>query len=427
MMDSLCAAWDYRETDKTLHYLPLHHLHGVLNNLLCVLWSGGCVEFLSSASPESIFERLALENARVAASVSTGNAGDSASASLATVAQRQITMMFGVPTVYAKLLQHVREPKSARNNSSTGGEQVTTQHEMARMRSDILQSLPILRQMRIHSCGSSALPQPIMSQWQTLCGQILLERYGMTEIGMALSNPYQPVSKRLPGHVGMPLPYVRVRIVGGGSVSGDGVNQEEHVIWQTDGERSTDTTVVSGATANATASTGAETCTDLDDTAAGELRIKGPAVYAEYLNKPQHTVDSFDQEGWFCTGDIAVFNRKEQAYRILGRASTDVIKSAGYKISALEIEREMLSYPAIQDCAVIGVPCDILGQSLVAIVCLARPAASQAQEENALNQFLEPRLARYKRTFSKIIFADELPRNAMGKVNKKTILQDLKK
>ncbi len=273
----------------------------------------------------------------------------------------------------------------------------------------------------------SALPQPVMTQWYDLCGQVLLERYGMTEIGMALSNSYLPVNRRLPGHVGKPLPFVEVRIVSGDADKGESEVEIHRMsgddLWHKVPEPSSHAV---SETASAFGTKDAHAADEESDSAAGELRVRGPAVFKEYLNKAQFTKESFDNDGWFKTGDVVVFNKKEQAYRILGRASSDVIKSAGYKLSSLEIEREILSYPPVKDCAVVGVPDEALGQALVAVICLNRASGRSDDEETAsLAEFLSARLARYKRNFKKVVFVNALPRNAMGKVNKKNLLNDL--
>ena len=171
MVDDLVQAWEYAASDKLLHFLPLHHLHGVLNKLLCVLQVGGCVEFVASANAGDIWKRLAADKN--------------------TPQQKAITLFMGVPTIYAKML------------------------EFARIHADdacVLAGVDVLRNMRLHTCGSAALPDPVLSSWQALCGHVLLERYGMTEVGMALTNSYRGV--RSGGEVGRPLPSMKCRLVG---------------------------------------------------------------------------------------------------------------------------------------------------------------------------------------------------------------------
>ncbi len=168
MMDSLNQAWQYRPSDKILHFLPLYHMHGLLNKLLCVLNVGGSVEFSPSASPNIIWQRLAAD---------AENSSD------------PLTMFMAVPTVYAKML----ECASTLDPSTK------------------IKAIQAMKKMRLMACGSAALPDVVMDNWKKLTGQTLLERYGMTEIGMALSNPYTGEKRK--GHVGFPLPYVKCRIV----------------------------------------------------------------------------------------------------------------------------------------------------------------------------------------------------------------------
>ena len=130
--------------------------------------------------------------------------------------------------------------------------------------------------------GSAALPRTTLERWREITGHTLLERYGMTELGMALSNPLH--GERRPGFVGAPLPGVDVRLVD------------------------------------------------------GELEVRGPGVFLEYWRRPEETRDAFD-DGWFRTGDVAVL--EDGAYRLLGRSNVDIIKTGGYKVSALEIEEAL--------------------------------------------------------------------------------------
>src|SRR5207244_4354494 len=135
--------------------------------------------------------------------------------------------------------------------------------------------------------GSAALPVPVLEKWQAISGQVLLERYGMTEIGMGLSNPLH--GWRVPGHVGTPLSGVEVPWVD-------------------------------------------ETAKEVAPGTPGEIEVRGPGVFREYWRKPEATQQAF-RDGWFRTGDVAVL--EEGRYRILGRSSIDIIKTGGYKVSAL--------------------------------------------------------------------------------------------
>ena len=222
--------------------------------------------------------------------------------------------------------------------------------------------------MRLNVSGSAACPVPLFDEWEALTSQRFLERYGMTELGMALSNPYE--GERRPGHVGQPLPGVVIKRVS---------------------ERGEDIT---------------------DPATPGELAVKSRTAFREYWGNPESTEKAF-ADGWFLTGDIAVID--QDAYRILGRASIDIIKSGGYKLSALEIEAILLEHPDVSEVAVIGVPDDEWGEMVAAAVVLVNPVA-----EDSLIQWSRERMSGYK-VPRKWIFTDALPRNALGKVTKPSL------
>jgi malonyl-CoA/methylmalonyl-CoA synthetase len=223
--------------------------------------------------------------------------------------------------------------------------------------------------MRLMVSGSAALPVPTLERWKEITGHVLLERYGMTEIGMALSNPLE--GTRSPGHVGSPLPGMEVRLVD-------------------------------------------DTGHDAPDGESGQIVVRGPGVFEEYWRRPDETRAAF-HDGWFQTGDTAVVH--EGVYKILGRTSVDIIKTGGYKVSALEIEDAVRTHPAIADCAVVGVADDEWGER----VCLAAELHSGSTIElSELRSWAAERLAPYKIPRS-LICVDSLPRNAMGKVTKPDI------
>ncbi|MEK9877951.1 MAG: AMP-binding protein, partial [Betaproteobacteria bacterium] len=181
------------------------------------------------------------------------------------------------------------------------------------------------------------------------------------------SNPYR--GERRAGSVGLPLPGVSVQLV---DESGDVVAEEG---------------------------------------ASGEIRVKSDTVFLEYWNHPEATEASFS-DGWFCTGDVAVI--EGGYYRILGRSSIDIIKSGGYKLSALEIEGKLLAHPDIAEVAVIGVEDRTWGEAVAAVIVLR---GRDALELTELKNWCEGRLSSYK--IPKLIkVVEALPRNAMGKVVK---------
>jgi malonyl-CoA/methylmalonyl-CoA synthetase len=194
---------------------------------------------------------------------------------------------------------------------------------------------------------------------------------------MGLSNPYD--GERHPGCVGSPLPGVEIRLVGE-----DGAQLAE---------------------------------TPLGDGRPGEIQVRGPCVFGEYWQRPEATRDAFTADGWFKTGDVA--ERREGVYRILGRDSVDIIKTAGYKVSALEIEEVLRTHDGVEQCAVVGLDDPEYGQRVAAAIV---PRADSQLETDALRQWLKQRLAPYKCPRDYLLVAD-LPKNAMGKVTKAAVAE----
>lgn len=327
---SLIEAWKWTSDDRILHVLPLHHIHGIINVLTCALWAGAQCYMLSKFDAEMVWNRI--------------TEGD-------------LTLFMAVPTIYVKL---IAAWESAAEKSDI------------QMLSDRQKSLSAgCTKMRLMVSGSAALPVKVLEKWQKISGHFLLERYGMTEIGMALSNPLQ--GKRKAGFVGKPLPQVEVRLV---DESGE---------------------VVPPGTP-------------------GEIQVKGPGIFLEYWQNPAATAKAF-RDGWFCTGDWAIV--EDENYRILGRISVDIIKTGGYKVSALEIEEVLRSHPEIQECAVVGVE-DLEWGERVCAALVWRSA--QGLTLDAFRSWAKERLAVYK-VPTRILTVEELPRNAMGKVTKPQVVQ----
>jgi malonyl-CoA/methylmalonyl-CoA synthetase len=227
------------------------------------------------------------------------------------------------------------------------------------------------REMRLMVSGSAALPVQTLERWREISGHTLLERYGMTEMGMALSNPLQ--GERRPGSVGMPLPGVEVRLT------------DEHGAASPPGSP-------------------------------GEIEVRGANVFLEYWRRPDATRDAF-RDGWFRTGDTAVLD--DGRYRILGRSSVDILKTGGFKVSALEIEEELRTHPAVGECAVVGVP-DVEWGDKVSVAVELRPGFSLSLEE--MQVWARTRLAPYKVPRA-LRCVEALPRNAMGKVVKPDVVK----
>ncbi len=313
---TLVKAWEWNSRDHTLSVLPLHHVHGIINIIGCSLWVGARCEFIPNFTAEEVFKIFKC---------------------------RQVTVFMAVPTIYFKLMAF--------------WESMSVQEQ--------IQIKKTLSTFRLMVCGSAALPVNVMERWYTISGHRLLERYGMTEIGMGLSNPYR--GERKAGFVGLPLPGVQVRL-----------------------------------------------CDDNDKPVAGEpgeIQVKGNNVFIEYWLRPNETSASFTPDGWFRTGDVAETD-VDGYYKILGRKSQDIIKSGGYKISALEIEEALRQYPRVKDASVVGLPDQEWGEQVAAAL-----VTDGTVDEGALAEWIRDRLSKYK-VPRKFLVLSDFPRNAMGKVVK---------
>jgi malonyl-CoA/methylmalonyl-CoA synthetase len=306
----LVRAWGWTENDHTLLVLPLHHVHGLINVLSCALWAGAKCEVLPKFDARKTWSAFS---------------------------RGEITVFMAVPTVYSKLIaEWEAAPDKAALSAGCG-------------------------KMRLMVSGSAALPVSTLAKWKEISGHVIMERYGMTETGMTLSNPLE--GTRVPGSVGSPLPGVQVRLA------------------DDDGK-------------------------PVPDGEPGEIQVKSAGVFKEYWNRPDATSQAF-VNGWFRTGDIAV--RENDIYRILGRKSVDIIKTGGYKVSALEIEEVLRTHPAVSDCAVVGVQDEVWGQK----VCAAMVAKAKI-DPLSLRSWAKVRLAPYK-VPADFKIVDDLPRNALGK------------
>ncbi|MGW4366016.1 acyl-CoA synthetase [Nocardia takedensis] len=227
---------------------------------------------------------------------------------------------------------------------------------------------------RLLVSGSAPLPVPVFEKLRALTGHAPVERYGMSETLITLST--RADGERRPGWVGTPLTGVRTRL------------RDE-----------------SGAEA------------PHDGESVGSLEVSGPMLFDGYLGLPEVTAASWTEDGWFRTGDVAVIDA-EGFHRIVGRESVDLIKSGGYRIGAGEVETVLLEHPAVAEAAVVGLPDDDLGQRVVAFV--VPRAAPEDGLDATLIAHVGERLSAHKRPREVRLVAD-LPRNAMGKVQKKQL------
>lgn len=204
----------------------------------------------------------------------------------------------------------------------------------------------------------------------------------------------------MPGYVGQPLPNVSVRITR---------PENNEVLLEAHGKANEELKVKSNLPG--------------ENEITGNLLVKGANVFKEYWNKPEATKKEFTEDGWFSTGDMAAFDTLNNSFKILGRNSCDIIKSRGYKISALEMETKLLENPIIEDCAVIAIPDELFGQKIVALV-----KSREAQEEpeaivKAIKEWSEKKFATYSLP-SIIKIVNKIPRNQLGKVNKAELVKD---
>jgi len=309
----LLAAWAWQPDDRLLLCLPLFHTHGLVVGAHCALAAGATILLRPGYTATTVAELL-------------GGAA---------------TLFFAVPTIYVRLVEELR----------------------ARPQRDFAH-------MRLFCSGSAPLAPETFSAFQALTGHTILERYGMTETGMNLSNHY--AGARIAGSVGTPLPGVSMRIV----------NPK-----------------------NADVAPGAE----------GELLVRGGNVCRGYWNAPEKTAASFSYDSlgqqWFHTGDLARQDPQTGYVTLLGRRH-ELIISGGFNIYPREIEELLATYPGVAEAAVIGLPHAEWGEVPAAyLVCTA------AVDQAALIAYCKTQLASFK-VPRQITLVQELPRNAMGKLQK---------
>lgn len=319
---AMVEAWAWTPQDRIVCVLPLHHVHGLVNVTFTPLSVGATLETPGGFDAVATWERLA---------------------------SGEVTVFMAVPTIYTRLVRAWHEADQATRTRWSQG----------------------AASLRLMVSGSAALPVSTLEQWRDISGQVLLERYGMTELGMALGNTLE---RRVPGHVGWPFPGVEVRIV----------DESGH---------------------------------DVADGEPGELLVRGAQVFDRYLGRPDATAESF-VDGWFRTGDVAC--RTDEGHRLLGRASVDIIKSGGEKVSALEIEEVFRTHAHIADCAVVGLPDEEWGERVAMAWVAADGDRSPEPTASEFRAWGKERLAPAKVPF-RYMRVEQLPRNPMGKVTKSSV------
>ncbi len=319
---TLTSAWRWTESDRLLLVLPLFHAHGLMVGLHGTLYTGG-----------SAVLRRKFDAARVLDTLRDDPA---------------ITMFFGVPTMYARLL--------AEAERSVG------------------RDCPP-RNLRLFVSGSAPLSAQLFADFERVFGQRILERYGMTETIMNLTNPYD--GERRAGTVGGPFPGQEARVV-------DVATREV-----------------------------------LPPGEIGEIEVRGPHVFGGYWNRPDATAEAFSPDGWFKTGDLG-WRSEDGYFTITGRAR-ELIISGGYNVYPREVEDVLAQHPAVAEVAVLGLPDSDLGERVVAVVVPSEGRDPTAEE---IIGFCRERLAAYKKP-RQVVFSASLPRNALGKVQKHLLVARL--
>jgi len=310
---SVTAAWEWTANDHLLHMLPLFHTHGLMVGIHGTLLLGASCELHRHFNARIALDRLM-----------TG----------------EFSLFFGVPTMYTRLI----------------GEAVSSGKRPS--------------PLRLFVSGSAPLSPATFAEFERLFGQRILERYGMTETIMNLSNPVD--GERRPGTVGGPFPGQEARIVD------------------------------------------LKTRRALGPDEIGEIEVRGPHVFAGYLNQPAATAECFDSEGWFRTGDLGQVS-PDGYFSITGRAR-ELIISGGYNIYPREVEEAILACPGVAEAAVFGQPDPEFGERVCAAVVRSDPALTA----EAIVEHCRAQLAGYKKP-KRVFFVEALPRNAMGKVQKQTL------
>ena len=340
---AVTRAWRWTEDDRLLLMLPLFHIHGLGVGLHGALVTGSTVDL-----------RAAFDAAEA----------------LETLARGETTMFFGVPTMYMRLVQEASGLSlAARESASVEAEPHRTTPLAARLQ-------PLAARVRLFVSGSAPLSPQTFAAFEQLFGQRILERYGMTETVMNLTNPYD--GERRPGTVGMPFPGQEARVVD------------------------------------------VRTRAALPDGEAGEIQVRGPHVFAGYWRNPAATAEALDAEGWFSTGDLG-WRSADGYYTISGRAR-ELIISGGYNIYPREVEEALEAHPLVAEAAVLGLPDAEFGEQVAAAVVLTTDSRQPTEAE--LAAWCRERLASYKKP-RRIVFVDALPRNALGKVQKHLLRERL--
>src|ERR671933_204230 len=315
--EAVYTAWRWTADDHLLLTLPLFHTHGLMVGAHGTFFTGASAELRRKFDAAEVYDAL-LEGS--------------------------FTMFFGVPTMYTRLLRE----------AATRDEQPQA--------------------LRLYVSGSAALSPQAFKEFERVFRERILERYGMTETGMNLTNPYD--GERRPGTVGRPFPGQEARVVD------------------------------------------VDTREPLPAGEIGEIEVRGPHIFVGYRNRLDATEESFDEDGWFSTGDLGSVS--EDGYFTISGRSKELIISGGYNVYPREVEEGLDGCSGIAEVAVVGVPDEEFGEQVTAAVVRDDPELT----EEEVKDFFEDKLASYKKP-RRVVFVEELPRNAMGKVLKHEVREGL--
>jgi len=331
---AVTTAWRWTADDYLLLMLPLFHVHGLCVGVHGTWLSGGTVELHRKFDAGVAYERIA--------------SGDQTGAE-----SERPTMFFGVPTMYTRLISE------AEKRLASGDRRPAS--------------------LRLYVSGSAPLSVQTFEEFERLFGQRLLERYGMSETIMNLTNPY--AGERRPGTVGMPFPEQAARIVD------------------------------------------VRTRAPITTEEPGEIQVRGPHVFKGYWQRDEATAEAFDADGWFNTGDLG--SRSADGYFTISGRARELIITGGYNVYPREVEEVLETHPAVAEAAVLGLPDPEFGEQVTAAVVLRDSGSLEGDALLAeLTAHCRDQLASYKKP-RRVFVVESLPRNALGKVQKHVLREQL--
>ncbi|KAF3911666.1 hypothetical protein AA313_de0202736 [Arthrobotrys entomopaga] len=385
---TLRNAWKYDPQDHILHVLPTHHIHGLVNALLTPLSSGSSVEFTKEPfDARKVLKRI----------------------SSPTTQQQQldrVTMFHGVPTMYSSFL-------SAYDTMSPS--------EQAETRAG-------LKRLRVAVCGSAALPVPVAERWKQITGEVPLERYGMTETGMTFSNSLNP-EDRIIGSVGYPMAGIKALLLDHKQriIDVNGVAGNLAIQWEPKAKGRSSPLFTEYWNKRSAMNKQLVIPEEVKEDMVERYEDNKVVMKLQDDTKERGATRRKLDTVWFKTGDMAKRGPNGEMI-LLGRSSVDIINVGGHLVSALEIERKLLTLEGIGEAAVIGLPSEKFGHIPAAVVALKPDYAKRYEEDEEYRRKFVPN---FRKELRAVLSSEKLPRvwhvmdkipkNQMGKVNKVTL------